>query len=233
MKIIVFQIEVTLVFKKYCHSYFMARIKNFVLFLHFIIQLEERTLSGSEIRWLACYFASSWLTNFGHGLVVTVVGPTQLYSKFLLRFIKVYQFSIQQIVILSFLTNYFSCTKCWSCKRYHQFALDIWIFWISCRFISNRLHIQKVNFSLFVTYKSEFSCILTMKHLPLKDLMHFRYFKTQMAKTCFLCVTMMINGLMMIVLPFLRNFGLLITCRCLQNLALGAFITADCRYDKN
>ena len=41
---------------------------------------------------------------------------------------------------------------------------------------------------------------------------------------------MMINGLVMILLPFLKNFGLLVTCRCLQNLALGAFITADCRY---
>ena len=41
--------------------------------------MNERGFSGSEIRWLACYFASSWLTNFGHGLVVTVVGPTQLY----------------------------------------------------------------------------------------------------------------------------------------------------------
>ena len=45
--------------------------------------MDERGFSGSEIRWLACYFASSWLTNFGHGLVVTVVGPTQLYVSLL------------------------------------------------------------------------------------------------------------------------------------------------------
>ena len=35
--------------------------------------------SRNEVRWLVWYLGSSWLTNFGHGLVVTVVGPTQLY----------------------------------------------------------------------------------------------------------------------------------------------------------
>ena len=44
-----------------------------------LIQFEEREFSGSEVRWLVGYFTSSWITNFGHGLVVTVVGPTQLY----------------------------------------------------------------------------------------------------------------------------------------------------------
>ena len=44
-----------------------------------LIQFEEREFSGSELRWLVGYFTSSWITNFGHGLVVTVVGPTQLY----------------------------------------------------------------------------------------------------------------------------------------------------------
>ena len=28
---------------------------------------------------MACYVAASWLSNIGHGLVVTVVGPTQPY----------------------------------------------------------------------------------------------------------------------------------------------------------
>ena len=37
----------------------------------------------------------------------------------------------------------------------------------------------------------------------------------------------------MVTLPFLRNFGLLVTARCLQNIALGAFITADARLDTN
>ena len=30
-------------------------------------------------KWLACYFPSSWLTNIGRGMVMTVVGPTQPY----------------------------------------------------------------------------------------------------------------------------------------------------------
>ena len=29
--------------------------------------------------WLSIYFPVSWLTQFGHGLVTTVVGPTQPY----------------------------------------------------------------------------------------------------------------------------------------------------------
>ena len=29
--------------------------------------------------WLGCYLASSWLSNIGQGLVVTVVGPSQPY----------------------------------------------------------------------------------------------------------------------------------------------------------
>lgn len=133
------------------------------------MQLEERTLSGSEIRWLACYFASSWLTNFGHGLVVTVVGPTQLY-------------------------------------------------------IAQNVGVEKDTINLLWTFGFFGYLVGSLA----TGFIFKKYFKTQMAKTSFLCVTMMINGLMMIVLPFLRNFGLLITCRCLQNLALGAFITADC-----
>jgi hypothetical protein len=34
---------------------------------------------SEDKKWLACYFPSSWLTNLGHGMVVTVVGPTQPY----------------------------------------------------------------------------------------------------------------------------------------------------------
>ena len=30
-------------------------------------------------KWLAWYVASSWLVNLGHGMIVTVVGPTQPY----------------------------------------------------------------------------------------------------------------------------------------------------------
>ena len=32
-----------------------------------------------ETKWLVGYVLSSWLSNFGHGMVVTVIGPTQPY----------------------------------------------------------------------------------------------------------------------------------------------------------
>ena len=44
----------------------------------------------------------------------------------------------------------------------------------------------------------------------------------------FLWLTMMTSGLLMVTLPFMTNFVLLVTARALQNVALGAFITADC-----
>ena len=132
---------------------------------------------------------------------------------------------------MSFLNQFCSCSKCWSCKRYNQFALDIWLLWISCWITSNRVHIQKVSIS-WNYFAITIHSLGYLKGIMVRNIVWsniYRYFKSQTAKTCFLCVTMMINGLMMIVLPFLRNFGLLITCRCLQNLALGMFITADCR----
>ena len=36
-------------------------------------------LDTDSSRWLLVYFPVSWLTQFGHGLVTTVVGPTQPY----------------------------------------------------------------------------------------------------------------------------------------------------------
>ena len=36
-------------------------------------------LGRDSSRWLCVYFPVSWLTQFGHGLVTTVVGPTQPY----------------------------------------------------------------------------------------------------------------------------------------------------------
>ena len=30
-------------------------------------------------KWYTCYVLSSWLCNIGHGLMITVVGPTQPY----------------------------------------------------------------------------------------------------------------------------------------------------------
>ena len=36
-------------------------------------------LDHDSSRWILFYFPVSWLTQFGHGLVTTVVGPTQPY----------------------------------------------------------------------------------------------------------------------------------------------------------
>ncbi len=37
-----------------------------------------------------------------------------------------------------------------------------------------------------------------------------------------------VSGLLLIALPFVDNFGLLVTIRCIQSVLLGAFITTDC-----
>ena len=36
-------------------------------------------LDSSSSKWILIYFPVSWITQFGHGLVTTVVGPTQPY----------------------------------------------------------------------------------------------------------------------------------------------------------
>ena len=36
-------------------------------------------MSPESSKWIKVYFPVSWLTQFGHGLVTTVVGPTQPY----------------------------------------------------------------------------------------------------------------------------------------------------------
>ena len=36
-------------------------------------------LDDDSSIWVCIYFPVSWLTQFGHGLVTTVVGPTQPY----------------------------------------------------------------------------------------------------------------------------------------------------------
>jgi len=36
-------------------------------------------LDSDSSKWILIYFPVSWLTQFGHGLVTTVVGPTQPY----------------------------------------------------------------------------------------------------------------------------------------------------------
>ena len=36
-------------------------------------------MRNEETKWLIGYVLSSWLSNFGHGMVVTVIGPSQPY----------------------------------------------------------------------------------------------------------------------------------------------------------
>ena len=36
-------------------------------------------LNPDASKWILVYFPVSWLTQFGHGLVTTVLGPTQPY----------------------------------------------------------------------------------------------------------------------------------------------------------
>ena len=72
-------------------------------------------------------------------------------------------------------------------------------------------------------------CIMNNKIIVFVIMYIFRYFKSAKQKTTFLCLTMMINGLIMTVLPFMRNFALLVTARCLQNIARHAL--ADKRLD--
>ena len=122
------------------------------------------------------------------------------------------------------------CPKCWCRKGYHQFTMDIWIFWILGWLVCLRFFVQKVSHitSWNLIYDVNNRIVLIWNELFFQY--SFRYCKTATSKTAFLCLSMMINGLVMILLPFLKNFGVLVTCRCLQNLALGAFITADCRY---
>ena len=54
-----------------------------------------------------------------------------------------------------------------------------------------------------------------------------RYFRSAFVKLSFLWITMSLNGILMLVLPFLSSFGLLVTVRAIQNIALGGYITAD------
>ena len=54
-----------------------------------------------------------------------------------------------------------------------------------------------------------------------------RYFRSKALKLIFIGATIGLSGLIVCVLPFLRTFGVLVTVRCVQNVLLGAFITAD------
>ena len=152
--------------------------------------------------WLGCYLASSWLSNIGQGLVVTVVGPSQPYIA------KNVGVSIDTINLL------------WT-FQFFGFMVGS----ISSGFIFKRLKLwlEYTQVFLFLDYPI-FSSWLSLFFLYL-----LRYFKTSAQKTMYLFVNMAINGLVMITLPFLRSFGLLVTARCIQNIALGMYITADAR----
>ena len=55
----------------------------------------------------------------------------------------------------------------------------------------------------------------------------YRYFTSACAKLTFLCASIGLTGLLMAALPFMTSFPLLVLTRGLQNVALGAYITAD------
>ena len=54
-----------------------------------------------------------------------------------------------------------------------------------------------------------------------------RYLHKKALKLIFIGATIGLSGLIVCVLPFLRSFGVLVTVRCVQNVLLGAYITAD------
>lgn len=122
-----------------------------------------------ETKWYLCYFGASWLCSIGHGLVVTVVGPTQPY---------IAQNVGVEIDIINLLWSF----------GFFGFLLGS----IIAGFVFRR------------------------------------YCDTGFKKMVFLSVTMGFNGVVMVSLPFIKNFGLLVTARCLQSVALGASVTADC-----
>ena len=121
-----------------------------------------------EDKWLAVYIASSWLSNFGHGMVVTVVGPMQPYLAFNVGV------PIDTINLL------------WT-AGFAGFTLGA----VATGFVFRR----------FCT--------------------------TNAAKMVFLWLTMFFNGALMTALPFIDSFAAMVVARCLQNVSLGAYITAD------
>ena len=111
---------------------------------------------------------SSWLSNIGHGLMITVVGPSQPY---IARNVDV---KIDTINL-------------------------VWTFGFA----------GYLTGSLFTGY------ILK------------RFATSGRGKLAFLWGTMCLNGFIMCVLPFIMDFTLLVIVRCVQNVALGMYITAD------
>ncbi|TRY63094.1 hypothetical protein TCAL_00469 [Tigriopus californicus] len=121
-----------------------------------------------EARWYALFLPSSWLSNVGHGLMVTVVGPTQPY---LAKNVGV------NIAVINL----------------------VWTF----------------GFLGYIIGSLGTGFIFK------------RYLTNPKMKLAFLWITLSLNGVGMLILPFITNFGLLVTVRGLQYGLLGAYITAD------
>ena len=114
--------------------------------------------------------ASSWLSNFGHGMVVTVVGPTQPYL-----------------------------------------ALNVGV------------DIDTINLVWTFGFLG-----FTLGAIG-TGLVFRRFCTTPKSKMMFLWSSMFLNGAIMITLPFIKNFPALVIARGIQNICLGAYITADTR----
>ena len=123
-----------------------------------------------ESKWLLAFVTSSWLSNFGHGLVVTVVGPTQPYL-----------------------------------------ALNVGV------------DIDTINLVWTFGFLG-----FTIGSL-VSGFIFRRFCSTPKSKMGFLWITMFLNGAVMTSLPFISSFPALIIVRGLQNICLGAYITADTR----
>jgi len=123
---------------------------------------------NDETKWLIGYVLSSWLSNFGHGMVVTVIGPSQPYLAYNVGV------SIDTINLV------------WTAG--------------------------------FLGYTV--GSIVT-------GYVFRRFCTTNRKKMLFLWLTFFGNGAIMISLPFINNFSGLVCARCLQNIFLGAYITAD------
>merc|ERR1719266_3304787 len=125
-------------------------------------------MKNEETKWLVGYVLSSWLSNFGHGMVVTVIGPSQPYLAYNVGV------SIDTINLV------------WTAG--------------------------------FLGYTV--GSVVT-------GYVFRRFCTTNRKKMLFLWLTFLGNGGIMISLPFIKNFPGLVFARCLQNIFLGAYITAD------
>jgi len=125
-------------------------------------------LASDQSRWLLVYFPVSWITQFGHGLVTNVVGPTQPYL-----------------------------------------AINV------------NVDIDTINFVWTFGFLGYLIGSLATGFI------FKRFIRSSTSKLVWLCVTIMLTGVFMIILPLTSSFAVLVTARLVQNLAVGAFLTAD------